>query len=313
MTASSASSASWSSSGFRAPTRIVATAGCRATNCSAATRSGTPCDSVRCWSAATRARISGDAGLVAVERPVDGVGEDPAAERAADHHGDVAALAEREETPGGALVEERVAVRGEDEIGIGPLDEPFERLRRVHAEADRPHDALVAPLREQRERLLDSGLEMVVGIVHVDDVDRGELEALQALLERSCDGVAAEVEGRAARRRADEHLVRRPLGGRLDELPHLRRDRERTALASGERLAGAALRLPVSVRRRDVEVVEARRERRVDEADAGVVVHRGEEPAHRREADAERRKLDAGGTDRGAWSGHFRGSSGPSA
>ena len=169
---------------------------------------------------------------------------------------------------GTILLEERQPSRAHHDVDIRLLDEVGEHLALVHSGAEARDDALVAQLGERLRAGRRRGLPVIVGVVHVDDVDAVDAEPLEAVLDRAQHPVAAEVVhpagvGRHVEAVREVALVR-GLGTRHQHAPDLRGQDVLVARVRGQRAPEAALREPEAVVRRGVEIADAALPRRAD-------------------------------------------------
>ena len=102
-------------------------------------------------------------------------------------------LALRQQVVERALLEQRVAPGEHDDVEVGLADEVRQHLGLVHPRAVGGDDALRAQLLERREGPVERLPVVLVGIVHEQEVDAVEPEALEAGLERGEHAVAAVV------------------------------------------------------------------------------------------------------------------------
>ena len=84
------------------------------------------------------------------------------------------------------MVEQRKAAGQHDHVRGGFAQESREHRGLVHPGADRADDPLVAKLRESGHGLVSSLLPVLVGIMHVNDV-----EAIRAIYAGGVDGLEA--------------------------------------------------------------------------------------------------------------------------
>src|SRR5690242_6866943 len=130
---------------------------------------------------------------------------------------------------------------------------------------------------------------MLLRVVHEDDVDAVEPEALEALVERGANPERAEIEDRADALRLRK---RRCLsgGGGAKQPADLRREHELVAWLALQHRADEPLRSSVAVQRRDVEQADAAIPGALDHRRRGFLAHRLEQAAVRPAADAEPRR-----------------------
>ena len=144
---------------------------------------------------------------------------------------------------------------------------------------------------QDRVRLRDGLVHEVVRVVQVHDVDAVDAKPVQALVQRTQDPVAAEVEHRPRRGRVGEEV-----GARLrvgdDEPAHLGGQHEIAVPAGPQRRAEPAFGGAVAVQRRGVEVAHARVTGPAYHGPRLGVGHRPEQPAQRRAAEAQLGDLD---------------------
>ena len=181
-------------------------------------------------------------GRVIVGRARRRVGEEPAVEHPARDDAHAALGAERQQIDERGLIEQRVAAREQHAVELGLAHEAREQRRAVHPGTDRAHHALRAQPPQCGKGAAQRGLGMVVGIVHVQDVDAIRAEPRQALVERAQGRVVREVVGpprRAASRRSRRPAS--PVRGRAGARPWSR--------ARGRRAGGRAARRRAAARR----------------------------------------------------------------
>jgi len=88
--------------------------------------------------------------------------------------------AEVEDLGGARLVEQRAAAGKQQPVEVDALDDVGGHRCVVRAEADRLHHALLAEPHQRRIRARDRLVEVVIGVVHVEQVDAVETESLEA-------------------------------------------------------------------------------------------------------------------------------------
>ena len=218
----------------------------------AAAASGTSWRAQASSSLRRRSRTAGAAASVVERRAA---GQDAAVEDAGGEQLDAALGAERQQLVGGGAVEQRVATREEDHVGVAALDEGHCGLHDVRADTD---------ARRELPRSLDrasSLLHVFLRVVEEHDVDGVEPEPSEAPGERAADALGAEVEDRLERRRTVELRAR---GTRPEHAPDLGRERVLLARPAGEGLSEPLLREPRPVERGRVEEADPEAPRRVD-------------------------------------------------
>ena len=207
-------------------------------------------------------------------------GQDAAVEDAGGEKLDAALRAERQQFVVGGAIEQRVAAREEDHVGVAALNEADCGLHHVRADA--------YPRRELPYRLdsASSLLHVLLGVVEEHDVDRLQPEPVEAPRERAADALGAEVEDRLQRWRTPELRAR---GSRLEHAPDLGRDRVLLARPAGEGPSEPLLREPRSVERSRIEEADPEAPCRVHRVGRRLRRDIGEEAPERRRPQSHRR------------------------
>ena len=132
-------------------------------------------------------------GRVVVPGALGGPGQDAAVEHAGGQVRDppLGALSEHRR---GGLVQQRVPAGDQHAVEVAPLEEGRRRLHRVRAQRDRVDDPLIAQVDERAVGARHRFVDVVVGIVDVDDVDPIGTQTPEAAVDRLLHGVIAEVE-----------------------------------------------------------------------------------------------------------------------
>lgn len=243
--------------GLVAPGTAATATGCARENCRAAALTLTPWRAVISLMRRTRSTTSGGASWYSKWVPPH---EDPGAVGTADDHADALLLRFGQQPLQRArVVQQGVAAREQEPVGLRlvQVQRQLDGLDPVHTEAPGLDDALVAEPGQHAEGAGAGLLELVQpqvavevlgDVVHPDDVQAVDAEALQAALDRPLRGVGGPLV---------EHRVRTPVleqpallaevaGARLglvqDDAAHLAGQYERVAGLLREQLAEPKLR-----------------------------------------------------------------------
>ena len=146
----------------------------------------------------------GRGGGVVVVRAVSRVGQDAAVEHAAREHLHAAVGAQRQQLGGGGRVEQRVASGHEHAVQVRPGDEPGQRRRGVHPDADRADHAGRAEPGQRRVGRIQRLRHEVVRVVDERDVHPVQPEPPQAVFQAPAHPVRAVVAHPGQRRGAVE-------------------------------------------------------------------------------------------------------------
>src|ERR1700730_5242344 len=119
---------------------------------------------------------------------------------------DAALEAQREQLLEPHLVEQRVAAREQETVEVRLFRKLHEHLGLVHSGADGAYHPVLAQLIEGAIRAIDGVVEMVVGVMNVEDVDTPQAKPDEALLDRAHHAVVREIEYRVQGWNAPEHL-----------------------------------------------------------------------------------------------------------
>lgn len=186
-------------------------------------------------------------------------GEDARVEGSRDHDGHTAFGAALEQRQTGA-VEQGPSSSEHHDIDIGLLDDPQRRLPLVHPDPDGPDYPLVAQRHQRGQRAGDRLVDVVIGVVHIDDVDAVELHPGEARLQTAphpVTGVVEDTDEVVAHVEGVRHVGPRRVGVRLEEPADLGTEHVGVAGPTGEGGAEAALRQAEAVVRCRVVVAHS--------------------------------------------------------
>ena len=210
-----------------------------------------------------------------------GGGEDPAVEDPGGEHPHAVLDAGVEHDLGPAAVEQRAAAGEQDAVDVHAADEPGGDLGVVRAQAHGADHAFVSEAEQGGEGLGLGLVEVVVGVVDVEQVDPIQAEPFDAVGDRPMDAVGAEVERRDDRwDRFEDRVVGWPAG--YEEPSDLGRQQVLVPWARGQRRSEPRFREPVAVERCGVEEADAPLPCCVDRRSREVVVDGPIEVAERR-------------------------------
>ena len=229
----------------------------------------TPCASQRSAMRFARSSSAGGCRLV-VEHRVRGGARTAQQPRVVHRRGDdvdAALRRERQQVGERLVVQQRESSGAHHDVDVGAADEFGERSGVVHAGADRRHHPLLPQFDERADALGRGLLEVVVGVVQVEDVEPVQPGAPQRVLDRPQNAVAAEVPDATGIGRHLEALPIRltgRLGARHQNSSDLGRDDVLVARALTQLFAHAPLGETDAVVRRRVEIADAGIPRAVD-------------------------------------------------
>ena len=242
----------------------------------------------------------GRRGPVVVARvvPRPGAGEQPRVVGSGAEHRDAALLGLGHQRLAGP-VHQRPATGHHHHVDRALADDPEQRLDVPHPDAHRPDHALLPQFDQCGDGLGDGLVQILLGVVHEDDVHPVQAEPLEALVEAAADPVGGVVPP-PHQVVGDVEQVGVTSAGprvRLEQPAHLGRHHELLPRPARQGCAEPPLRQAQPVVRGRVEVAEARVPGRVERRPRLLVGQRGVQVAEGRCAEAQLGDLHLGAAE----------------